>query len=400
MLRRPPLGHVLATAHDMAREFRIIAAVGTTAVPVPPALGLCTDVDVNGAPFYVMGHVEGVVLDSPEKAALLDPATRGKASEDLIDVLADLHDVDVDAVGLGDLAKREGYIERQLKRWTTQWANSKTRELPAIDEVAERLAARLPVQRGAVIAHGDYRFGNCLTDPDVGRIAAVLDWELCTLGDPLADVGYLGVYWTDPGSSTGRHNDPSGAEGFPTYAELLERYAARTGRDLSRHRLLRRLLVVAAGGDQRGRLRPLPARRDGRPGPRPGRAGRDEGGHREPGHAALEAVGGCRDATHHTLVPYPMQPGYVENKDELSKRLRRVEGQVRGIQRMVEDDVYCIDVLTQVSAATKALQAVAVSLLDQHLRHCVAGAVQADDHGEAERIITEASRAIERLVKS
>ena len=233
VLRRPPLGHVLATAHDMAREFRIIAAVGTTAVPVPPALGLCTDVDVNGAPFYVMGHVEGVVLDSPEKAALLDPATRGKASEDLIDVLADLHDVDVDAVGLGDLAKREGYIERQLKRWTTQWANSKTRELPAIDEVAERLAARLPVQRGAVIAHGDYRFGNCLTDPDVGRIAAVLDWELCTLGDPLADVGYLGVYWTDPGTSTGRHNDPSGAEGFPTYAELLERYAARTGRDLS-----------------------------------------------------------------------------------------------------------------------------------------------------------------------
>ena len=233
VVRRPPLGHVLATAHDMAREHRIIAALGPTAVPVAPALGLCTDEDVNGAPFYVMGYVDGVVLDSPDKADRLDVAGRAAASADLIDVLADLHDVDVDAVGLGDLARREGYIERQLKRWSTQWANSKTRELPAIDEVAERLAARIPPQHGVTIAHGDYRFGNCLVDPARGCIAAVLDWELCTLGDPLADVGYLGVYWTDPGGSGGRHNDPSGAEGFPSYAELLDRYATRTGRDVS-----------------------------------------------------------------------------------------------------------------------------------------------------------------------
>ena len=155
------------------------------------------------------------------------------ASEDLVDVLADLHDVDVDAVGLGDLARREGYVERQLKRWSTQWANSKTRELPAIDEVATELARQVPVQQGVAIAHGDYRFGNCLTDPEHGRIVAVLDWELCTLGDPLADIGYLGVYWADPGTSPRRHNDPSGAPGFPTYAELLERYATRTGRDLA-----------------------------------------------------------------------------------------------------------------------------------------------------------------------
>ena len=120
----------------------------------------------------------------------------------LIDVLADLHAVDVDAVGLGDLAKREGYVERQVKRWTTQWENSKTRELPAIDEVAVRLAQRMPEQHGVAIAHGDYRFGNCLTDAATGRIAAVLDWELCTLGDPLADVGYLGVYWSDPAPRT------------------------------------------------------------------------------------------------------------------------------------------------------------------------------------------------------
>ena len=184
VLRRPPLGHVLATAHDMAREHRVIAAVGRTGVPVPPALGLCTDEAVNGAPFYVMGFVEGEVLDSPEKAAKLPVDLRRPASEHLIDVLADLHAVDIDAVGLGDFAKREGYIERQVKRWSTQWENSKTRELPAIDEVAAALRSRIPEQRGVSIAHGDFRFGNCLTDVRHGRIAAVLDWELCTLGDP------------------------------------------------------------------------------------------------------------------------------------------------------------------------------------------------------------------------
>jgi aminoglycoside phosphotransferase (APT) family kinase protein len=232
VLRRPPLGHVLASAHDMAREHKIIAAVGKTSVPVAPALGLCTDEEVNGAPFYVMGFVDGVVLDSPERAAALDPSLRVKAADDLIDVLADLHAVDIDEIGLGDLARRGGYIERQLKRWTTQWENSKTRELAAIDEVAQRLAARIPEQQGEVIAHGDYRFGNCLTDAEVGRINGVLDWELCTLGDPLADVGYLRVYWADPGQP-GRHNDPTAAGGFPSYADLLERYASRTGRDLS-----------------------------------------------------------------------------------------------------------------------------------------------------------------------
>lgn len=156
-----------------------------------------------------------------------------QASEHLIDVLADLHAVDVDQVGLGDLAKREGYVARQVKRWSTQWAQSKTRELPAIDEVARLLGERLPEQRGVVIAHGDYRFGNCLTDVAAGRIAAVLDWELCTLGDPLADVGYLGVYWYDGEAANTRANDPTSAGGFPSYPDLLQRYALRTGRDLS-----------------------------------------------------------------------------------------------------------------------------------------------------------------------
>jgi len=232
VLRRPPLGHVLATAHDMAREHRIISAVGKTSVPVPVALGVCTDVEVNGAPFYVMSLVDGVVLDSAEKAEVLAPELRVPASEHLIDVLADLHDVDVDAVGLGDLAKRGGYIERQVRRWSSQWENSKTRELPAVDEVARILSASIPEQHGVVIAHGDYRFGNCLTDVHRGRIAAVLDWELCTLGDPLADVGYIGVYWSDGASATLRANDPTPAGGFLSYRDLIERYARRTGRDL------------------------------------------------------------------------------------------------------------------------------------------------------------------------
>ena len=233
VLRRPPTGHVLATAHDMEREHRIISAVGRTDVPVPRTLGLCTDDSVNEAPFYVMQFVPGVVLDSVERAEALTPELRRRSSEHLVDVLADLHDADVDAIGLGDLARREGYVERQIKRWSTQWANSRTRELPAIDEVADQLAANVPVQQGVSIAHGDYRFGNCITDVEHGRIAAVLDWELCTLGDPLADLGYLGVYWVAADGER-RHNDPTSAPGFLSYAEVVDRYAARTGRDVSR----------------------------------------------------------------------------------------------------------------------------------------------------------------------
>lgn len=232
VLRRPPLGLVLATAHDMAREHKIISAVGKTSVPVPRTLGLCTDEDVNGAPFYVMGYVDGVVLDSQERAELLPENLREKLAFDLIDVLAALHKVDIDEVGLGDLAKREGYVERQVKRWTTQWENSKTRELPEIEEVGRLLKVNLPVQQATVIAHGDYRLGNCLADMNNGRIAAVLDWELCTLGDPLADIGYIGVYWSEPGQNL-RPNDPSGVPGFPGYQALVSRYAEKTGFDVS-----------------------------------------------------------------------------------------------------------------------------------------------------------------------
>lgn len=233
VLRRPPTGRVLATAHDVAREFRLITAVGSAGLPVPPALGVCTDPSVNGADFYVMGFVDGVVLDSVARGAELPPDVRLAAAENLVDVLADLHAVDIDAVGLGDLARRDGYVARQVKRWTAQWAATKTDELPVVDQIAERLAAETPTQQGCSIVHGDYRFGNCLTDPATGEIRAVLDWELCTLGDPLADLGYLGVYWNDGGSATLAANDPSGAGGFGSYDDVVARYAVRSGRDVS-----------------------------------------------------------------------------------------------------------------------------------------------------------------------
>lgn len=233
VLRRPPLGQVLATAHDMAREHRILAALGPTEVPVPPVVGLCEDPEVNGAPFYVMGFVDGTVVRDVAGAEALGPEVRRTAGLSLIDTLARIHAVDVDAVGLGDLGRREGYIERQLKRWYGQFQQSKTREVPVVDEVYEHLLATVPEQGPATIVHGDYRLDNCMLGPD-GGVVAVLDWEICTLGDPLADLGLLQVYWADPGEPT--HSGlpaPTSVEGFPAKAELLARYAERSGRDLS-----------------------------------------------------------------------------------------------------------------------------------------------------------------------
>ena len=233
VLRRPPLGHVLATAHDMSREHRLISAIGQTSVPVPRALGLCTDNEVNEAPFYVMEFVEGVVIDAPEKVDPIAVEVRYRLGLDVVDVLADLHAIDVDAVGLGTLAKREGYVERQLKRWSSQWDLSKTRELAAVEEVRDVLVSQVPVQQSMGIAHGDYRLGNCLVNTVTGRINAVLDWELGTLGDPLADLGYLGVYWSDADAPSMRLGDATVAGGFPSFDEMVQRYALRTGLDCS-----------------------------------------------------------------------------------------------------------------------------------------------------------------------
>ena len=233
VLRRPPLGHVLATAHDMGREHRIISALAPTPVPVAPIIGLSPDDSVNGAPFYVMAFVDGPIVRNAEGARQLPVAHRARATESIVDVLAEIHAVDVEAVGLGDLGRHEGYIERQLKRWQGQWEKSKTRELPVIDAVHDRLALSVPEQVGVAIVHGDYRLDNCVLD-DEGNIQAVLDWELCTLGDPLADVGQLCMYWTEPGDTLVAAPDaPTTVEGFGTRADLRARYASTSGRDLA-----------------------------------------------------------------------------------------------------------------------------------------------------------------------
>jgi aminoglycoside phosphotransferase (APT) family kinase protein len=232
VLRRPPMGHLLPTAHDMSREYRIIAGLGPTPVPVPAALAFCDDLTVTDAPFYVMGYVAGHVLhDAATSAAAYGETGRRRAGETFVDVLAALHDVLPDEVGLGDLGRAEGYIARQLRRWYTQFEQSKTRELPDVDEVHAFLSTRIPDQGPARVVHGDYRLGNCITGDD-GSILAVLDWEICTLGDPLADVGYVLTTWVeraDPGDDAA----PTSLPGFPTRAKILERYADRSGRDVS-----------------------------------------------------------------------------------------------------------------------------------------------------------------------
>jgi aminoglycoside phosphotransferase (APT) family kinase protein len=234
VLRRPPLGHVLASAHDMSREHRILAALRGTAVPVPPVAGFCDDADVNGAPFYVMGYVDGHVLrDRAAAEAVLDERARANASRSIVDTMAAIHAVDLDAVGLADLGRHDGYIERQLKRWYGQWNQGKTRELAAVDRVHDALLSMIPEQGPATIVHGDYRLDNSMVDA-TGDVIAVLDWEICTLGDPLADLGLLQVYWTGPGDAASAWTgSATQAPGFWDRARLAERYGEVSGRDLS-----------------------------------------------------------------------------------------------------------------------------------------------------------------------
>jgi aminoglycoside phosphotransferase (APT) family kinase protein len=255
VLRRPPLGAVLATAHDMGREFKIIAALGPTAVPVPPALGLCSDESVNGAPFYVMAFVDGhVLVETADSERHFSAAERRRISESLIQVLADLHSIDPDRVGLGDLGKKEAYLARQIKRWRKQWESSKTRELEAMETVAAALERHMPEQVGATIVHGDFRLGNCITGHDA-RIAAVLDWELCTLGDPMADVGYILNDWVEHGEApfgSLTRPGPSAAPGFLRRDEMLaayERLSGRTVRNIDYYRAFQywRLAAIAEG---------------------------------------------------------------------------------------------------------------------------------------------------------
>ena len=234
VLRRPPLGHRLASAHDMRREHRIIAGLAATAVPVAPALGLCTDDSVNELPFYVMSYVDGhVVRDKTTAEPLLGADGCRRASESIVDTMAAIHAVDLVAAGLDDLGKHEGYIERQLNRWHGNIREQRTRDLPLVDSVYAELLKRIPAQGAATLVHGDYRLDNCMVDAS-GNVIAVLDWEICTLGDPMADLGLLMVYWTGPDDDASAWSNPvNTARGFMNRSELAERYGRVSGRDIS-----------------------------------------------------------------------------------------------------------------------------------------------------------------------
>jgi len=234
VLRRPPLGHVLATAHDMTREYRVITALGPTAVPVPATVLLCEDPDVLGAPFYLMQRVTGAVFRRPAELAALGRPRIAAIADDLIDTLVALHAVDPQQVGLADFGRPDGFLERQVRRWWRQLEASRSRDLAGFDDLHDRLADRLPAAAEGVIVHGDYRLDNVIVGDD-NRVAAVLDWEMSTLGDPLTDLGLFVVYRRrDVGPEEGPVANAATVAGFPDADALVARYRQRSGRDVSR----------------------------------------------------------------------------------------------------------------------------------------------------------------------
>ena len=237
-LRRPPTSHVLPTAHDMVREHTIISALYPLKVPVPEPLGLCVDEAVNDAPFYVMEFVEGAILrDRNQAEREYDVARRAVIGDRLAETLANLHDVNVEEAGLGGLARHDGYIERQLRRWRTQYEQMRVEGVDhagLVETVGDQLAASIPAQQRVAVVHGDYRLDNTVLDPD-GRVRAILDWEICTLGDPIADVGMLLCYWTEPSDPTASLLGVAAttAPGFATRDQVLEAYARHSTLDLA-----------------------------------------------------------------------------------------------------------------------------------------------------------------------
>ncbi|ANZ27313.1 acyl-CoA dehydrogenase [Rhodococcus sp. WB1] len=235
VLRRPPYGHVLPSAHDMRREFTVINALGGTSVPVPRAVHLCEDESILGAKFYLMELVDGVAVGTVEQASALTADERRRLGFSLADTLAALHDIDPDAVGLGSFGRPDGYLERQLGRWAKQWEASRRVDRPEVAVLLDKLRRALPQTRHPGIVHGDVKLDNVLAAPqDRGRIAAVLDWEMATLGDTLADVGIMLSFWDVPGAAYNPiTRGLATLDGFPTRTELLERYAAARGIDLA-----------------------------------------------------------------------------------------------------------------------------------------------------------------------
>jgi len=237
VVRRPPLGHVLATAHDMGREYRIMTALAPTEVPVPTTFAYCDDPQVIGAPFYVMEKVVGTPYSRAKDLEALGADRTREISIRLVDTLVALHSVDYEAVGLGDFGKPDGYLSRQLSRWQKQLDASRSRELPGMDELIARLEGSVPGESDATIVHGDYRLDNLLVD-DNDQVAAVLDWEMSTLGDPLTDVAVMLAYQeraqtpAPSGSAGAVVTDAARAPGYLTRDEILERYASATGRDV------------------------------------------------------------------------------------------------------------------------------------------------------------------------
>jgi aminoglycoside phosphotransferase (APT) family kinase protein len=233
-LRRPPVSARLPTAHDMSREWRILSALDPTPVPVPEPIAFCADASVNGAPFYVMGFADGKILRKVHSCEGMSRADCDAATDSLLEVQIGFHTLDVDAIGLGDLGRRENYVERQLHRWRTQYERTNARQLPLLEELHDRLSKAVPRESAPPgIAHGDYRFDNTVLGPD-HRIIAVLDWELCTLGSPIADFAWSLLYWGDPGDRMYFIPDvPTLYPEFVRRAEFAQMYADRTGYDLS-----------------------------------------------------------------------------------------------------------------------------------------------------------------------
>lgn len=233
VLRRPPLGHLLASAHDVAREARILTALESAAVPTPRVLGLTDDPAVTDVPLLLMEFVDGEVVDRMSIARSLTPERRRAIGMSLPRTLAQIHAVDLEATGLTGLAGHKPYAQRQLKRWSAQWERSRTRELPALEDLTRRLVAAVPEQRELTLVHGDFHLRNVITSHGSGEVTAVLDWELSTLGDPLADLGSLLAYWPAKGEDTSGDFVATALDGFPPREELVAAYSAASGRDLA-----------------------------------------------------------------------------------------------------------------------------------------------------------------------